>query len=396
MRACILTTSFPAYEGHFQSQFIAELAKAMSKLAEVTVICPKYKISRQSEESFGNVKIKRFTYFPIKFQTLTEGGGLASNMEKNILSYIQLPFFLLSMFFKLIREIKNHDVIFAQWALAGMVAVFAGFFFKKPVILTTRGADVNMSLKNPVFKKILVAVMRCCNHITSNNEDLIKKVNELGIKNTTVVRNGVDTDRFKPGDKTELRKKLGLPLNKKIIIYIGWFIERKGVKYLVSAMPKIIMGHKNTHFLLIGEGIMRAEIEKQIETLGIKEFTQLTGAKLPAEVPDWLCAADILILPSMAEGFPNVVLEAMASGVSVVATNVSGTPELLKDGFNGYLIEPKNPEQIAEKINKILETPETAEKMGKNGRQMLFDKGLSWDNSAKKYIEIASRFLNTH
>ena len=79
-----------------------------------------------------------------------------------------------------------------------------------------------------------------------------------------------------------------------------------------------------------------------------------------------------------------------------MATNVSGTPELLKDGFNGYLIEPKNPEQIAEKINKILETPETAEKMGKNGRQMLFDKGLSWDNSAKKYIEIASRFLNTH
>lgn len=394
MRACILTTSFPAYEGHFQSPFIAELAKAMSKVADVTVICPRYKISRNSQENFGNVKVKRFTYFPKKFQTLTEGGGMAANMEKNILAYVQLPFFLLSMFFKLIREMKNYDVIFAQWALAGMVAVFAKFFFRKTVILTTRGADVNMSLKNPVFRKILVEVMRRCDHITSNNEDLIKKVNELGIKHTTVIRNGVDTDRFKPRNKTELRKKLGLPLDKKIITYIGWLIERKGVNYLIDAAPKITKEYPNIHFLLIGEGTMRQEIEKQIENLKIKEFFQLVGAKSPAEVPDWLCAADILVLPSLAEGFPNVVLEAMASGVSVIATNISGTPELLKDGVNGYLVEPKNSEQISVAVNKILEKPATAEKLGLNGRQMLFDKGLTWDKSAGNYIELASKFSN--
>ncbi len=393
MKALMLTTSFPAFEGDVRSPFIYELAKAMSKYVDVTVVCPDYKASKNSEENFGAVKVRRFSYFPKRFQILTEHGGLASNMERNPFSYFQLPFFIMSMFFKLLKEVKNCDVIFAQWALAGLVAVIADFFHKKPIILTTRGADVNMSLKNPIYKRILVWVLNRCTFVTSNNQDLINKINSLGISKTMVIYNGVDVEKFRPRDKLKLRKLLNLPTNKKIIIFVGWLIPRKGVNYLIAAIPDVIKKYPAAHFLLIGDGMMRNELEKQILDLNVENQTWLLGTKKPEDVPLWLGAADILILPSIAEGMPNIVLEAMASAVPVVATRISGTPELLKDGFNGYLIDPKNSAQIAEKINKILARPQDIEKLGKNGRNLLFEKGLTWDNSAKRYLDLAKNLI---
>lgn len=388
MKACILTTSFPAYEGHIQSPFIAELAKAMSKHAEVTVICPNYKVSKAKEENFGKVKVKRFSYFPKKFQTLTEGGGLANNLEKNLSSYLQMPFFIFSMFLRLVKEIKSVDVIFAQWALAGLVAVAVSTVYKKPVILTTRGADVNMAIKNYLYKKILTLVLSKCKFITSNNEDLINKINSLGIKKTTVIRNGVDTEKFCPRNKKELRKKFGLPTDKKIILFVGWLIPRKGVNYLINAIPDVVKENKDVLFLILGEGPMRNELELLISELNIGLFVRFVGSKKPEEVPYWLSASDILVLPSLAEGMPNVVLEAMASEVPVVATRVSGTPELVKDGVNGYLIAPESSEEIADKLNKILAKPKAMKELGKNGRASLIEKGLTWDTSAKKYLEL--------
>ena len=149
MKICVITTSYPAYKGHFQSPFVYELTKNLVKNKQnVEVVCPFYKISKSKQETIEGIKIHRFQYaYPRFFQKLTSGGGIPSNMKSSFLAKIQLPFFLLSMMIKSFKVAKKCDIVHAQWALSGLIGVFIKKIYKKPLILTTRGAAVDLALK---------------------------------------------------------------------------------------------------------------------------------------------------------------------------------------------------------------------------------------------------------
>ncbi|MBW2966182.1 glycosyltransferase, partial [Candidatus Woesearchaeota archaeon] len=211
MKICILTTSFPAYKGHFQSPFIYSLAEALSEKVEIEIVCPFYKESKNKFEVWNNIKINRFQYFyPKSLQKLTSKGGIPSNLKSSFISKMQFPFFLLSMFLKSRKVVNKCDIIHAQWALSAFIGVFLKKLYKKPLILTTRGAAVNLALKNKLSRKILNYILRNCDYITPNNYHHKQIISKLGIPKNKIktIPNGVDINLFKPRNKEISRKKL--------------------------------------------------------------------------------------------------------------------------------------------------------------------------------------------
>lgn len=396
MNVLFLTTSFPAYKGHVQSPFIYELARHVAKESiNLTVVCPFYKKSAGKEERMDNFKVARFQYMPGFMQTLTEEGGIPSQLKRSLWAKIQLPFFLMFFFFKSLRMSKNFDLIHCQWALSGLVGVWVKKIRKIPLIVTLRGADVNVSLTNSVFRCILRYVVRNSDYVTSNNRQLLLDIKKLGINNDIrPIYNGVDVSVFKPRNKKYARKKLGLNANDNVIIYVGWFIERKGVSYLLEAMPSIIKNVKNAKLLLVGEGMLENELRSIVKGLNMQNNVVFAGAKGPDEISSYLNAADVLVLPSLSEGLPNVVLEAMASSLPVVATKVSGTPEVVKDGMTGYLVPAKDSKSLADKTAKLLNDSKLTAKMGKNALRFIHSEGLTWKKSAQRYVEAYKVVLN--
>ncbi len=130
---------------------------------------------------------------------------------------------------------------------------------------------------------------------------------------------------------------------------------------------------------------MLKELTKRLE---VKDKVLFVGSREPREISQWMNASDIFVLPSLSEGRPNVVAEAMASGLAVVATDVGGTGEFIGNDINGILIKPKDPEEIADKIISLLEDDKKRMYIGKKARKAIVDNGLTWDMSADEYIKI--------
>ncbi len=380
MKICCITTSFPAYKDDVQSPFIYVLAKNLVKQGvDLTVVCPYYKKSKDKNEILDGIKVKRFAYFPRSIQTLTEKGGI-SDFKKNIWSLVQLPFFMCGMFLKAYKEAKNSQVIHCQWALSGVVGVFVKLVRKKPLIISLRGEDVK-ALNNRWMRMILKKVIKRADYVTANNEFHINKVLPFA-KNVRVIRNGIDTVAFRPRPKKELRKKLQLENNKKIVLFVGWLVERKGIQYLIEAIPAVVKEYTGVVFLLIGDGPLRESLEKKAAEKKISQYVQFLGKKTQSEVAEYMAAADIFALPSLYEGMPNVVMEAFASGLTAVATDVCGTSEVVEHKKNGLLIRSENPKELAEGIALLLKNEDLRKKYSREALATIKKLRLTWERCA--------------
>ncbi len=163
--------------------------------------------------------------------------------------------------------------------------------------------------------------------------------------------------------------------NKQIrLISVGRLTPKKGFAYSIEAIAKLVPKHSNICYTIIGEGELRSELQDLSNKLGIGHIVEFAGGLTHDEVKNYLCKADIFVLPSVTalngdqEGIPNVIKEAMATGMPVVCTNHAGIPELVENGENGFLVPEKNALALAEKIEYFITHPEECRAMGKKGR----------------------------
>lgn len=390
MKVCFITTSFPAYQGDIQSPFIFQLAKHLVKKGvHLTVVCPFYKKSRASDELIDGISIRRFSYFPRFLQTLTEKGGVG-DFRKNIWSFVQLPFFLMGMFFKSFREAKHADILHCQWALSGLVGVFVNFFLKKPLVVSLRGEDLK-AIHHTFMQPFFTFVLRHADYITSNNQHHINNVLPF-TTHARVIKNGVDTALFKPRNKRQIRTQLHLP-NKKIVLFVGWLVPRKGVTYLLEAIALVVHSYKNVLFLFIGDGPLKKSLVEKANSLGIQEHVLFLGSQNQDTVALYHSAVDLFVLPSLYEGMPNVVMEAFASGVPAVATDVSGTSELVQNNINGLLVRSEHVDQLATALLTLLENDRLLVAYGKAARRTIDTMKLTWDHSAENHIKLYKELL---
>lgn len=267
--------------------------------------------------------------------------------------------------------------------------------WRVPLVISALGTiERKVAYEGTYTSKQIIEAMNFADKILSVSEDLKLHIVNLGIneEKVHVVPNGVDTKKFKPAGKAHARNLLNLPQDKNIVLFVGALRKIKGVDYLIEAAENFV--DSNTHLFMVGrDDGLRKNLEKRAHELKIADYIKFTGPVNHDDIPLWISASDILVLPSLSEGRPNVVLEALACEVPVVATNVGGIPELMVDGETGYLVPAKSPRELSRKINKLLEDKNRRENMGKLGRKSIIQKGLTWEAHAKMTVGIYSALL---
>jgi len=238
----------------------------------------------------------------------------------------------------------------------GFAAVLLGRFFRKPVMVSARGSDINLYRDLWPIRGLLRSTLRRADGVIAVCQALKEAMVNLEIpeEKITVIPNGVDVKKFHPHAKEDARKELGLP-HERIILSVGGLIPRKGFDFLIRALKILSQdrGEKNLHLIIVGEGSSRGELMKLAASLNVAERVHLVGAIPHQELYLWYSAADLFCLASSREGWPNVVLEALACGTPVVATDVWGTPEIIRSDTVGFLTR-RDEGAIAEKISHAL------------------------------------------
>ena len=205
--------------------------------------------------------------------------------------------------------------------------------------------------------------------------------------------NTVDTDFFSKNvrelrkTKKEIFSKLGLSDDKTHILTVGYLIKRKGFENLIKAIK--IVDERNQNFVLhiVGAGSQRKNLENLVENLGLTDKIKFWGFKQKGEIPQFFAIADFFVFPSYFDIWGLVPIEAMACGFPVIASKYAGsTYDLVKDGTNGFIIDPYNIEEMAEKIQILLNNPELREKMSKNAQKTI-QKRFTLEHSARGFLE---------
>jgi glycosyltransferase involved in cell wall biosynthesis len=216
----------------------------------------------------------------------------------------------------------------------GEAAIRLGRWLGLPVTITLRGTEVPHS-RSPALRPRLVRTLKAAARVFSVSDSLRRLAFELGAaaEKTEVVGNAVDIRRFHPVDRVDARVRLGLPESAKVLISVGGLVERKGMHRVIDCLPALLGQHPDLHYLVVGgsspEGDMRAELDAQVARLGLAGQVHFLGALPPDELKWPLSASDVFVLATRNEGWANVLLEAMACGLPVVATDVGGNREVV-------------------------------------------------------------------
>ena len=261
-------------------------------------------------------------------------------------------FFFISSFFKLIRMVRsiNIELIHAHFLLPpGLIGVCVGSLLGKKTAVTAHGSDLMIQAKNPVLRSLIKFVLKKADYVLVVNQTLKDKVLELGINPDKVylTPNAVDVEKFNPQNK-KLPSDMNISPGKPVLLFVGNLVFQKGVKYLLEA--KKLM-KSNAELVIVGDGPLRQELEMKVQNDDIHDVV-FTGAR--RDVDKIMPSATVFVLPSISEGFPITILEAMASGLPVVATNVGGISEVMSEQV-GIMVNPSSPTELASALDKILE-----------------------------------------
>jgi len=287
------------------------------------------------------------------------------------------------------KTIKGHDIHFNLvhsyfiWS-SGYVGVRLKEQFNVPLVITGHGYDVYiLPFIDESWKNLITTTINNADHIitvSNKNKEILKSLKTK--TPITVIPNGYKKDLFYPMNKNMCRTQLGIPLNKKILLTVGNLVEIKGHKYLIDAL-KLLKKRRNDFICyIIGEGILKFALQKQIQHNELNENIKLIGWVSHEEIPVWMNAADLFILPSLNEGNPTVMFECLGCGRPFIGTCVGGVPEIITSENYGLLCEPANQKDLADKILIALEKDWDKEKILEYAKQFM------WKNIAKKIMGI--------
>ena len=394
MKICMLTTSFPRYKGDYAGIFVYHLAKAISSRGnDVLVIAPND--SRLlSYEKIDGIGVYRFNYFIKRFQRLAYGDGILPNIKNKKWLILQVPFFLFFQFMAILKIAKKErpDVIHAHWIFpTAFSAVLAKKLQKIPVISTVHGGDI-FGLKGPLFTKIIKYTLKRSYVCTVNSKATLDAVRRILERDYEIIPMGVNTIGYsKERSSGDIRRRFRV--KDKLLLFVGRITEKKGVEYLIRAIPDILKAFPHTKLLIVGEGDLKEQLQKLSFQLHLQDAISFTGSMTHEELPNYFASADIFIGPSIiaksgdTEGLGVVFLEALASSCAVIASEVGGIPDIIKDGETGLLVPQKNPQAIAEAITKLIQNRELRHRLAENGRRYVVE-NFNWEVVGERYRQI--------
>jgi len=389
MKVLVLVNNFPNKDNSYTANIVVkDQVRAMSKLVdEINVLVPipkgielKRKTSYRDYDIGENVHIHFVKYlnplFPIAYSKLrkewvwTESRALMEFIDKQNIVF---------------------DIIHAHYTWpSGAVGVKLKERYNVLLVITEH---TSQTLRRFIEKRdtFIFNVWRKADAIIRVRKGDVWLISQAVNEKTPVfcIPNGFDEEKFRVISKNIAREPLNLPKNKKIILNVaGMYSPIKGHEFLIKAFSKVLQKQENALLVLVGDGKLRPKIENLISRLNLNDYVILAGARPHDEIPLWMNSADLFVLPSLSEGNPTVMFEALGVGLPFVGTAVGGVPEIITSEDYGLLCPPKDPKCLAEKILIALEKDWDREKIRRYAEQ------FTWENIAKQIITIYRDILH--
>ena len=391
MKVLIITNAFPNSAEETRGIFTYQIVKTLQKKCNVEVIAPLPWVPRVLAKSFA----AKFPHARVPFH---ENIGGIEVYHPRYLVIPKLVGFMHAVFmffplFKLVNKLNNEetvDLINAHWIFPdGVAATWIARRLRKPIVLTALGCDVNLYSTMLLRKFQISGALRSTDHITAVSSNLKDMVCSLKIpeKNVDVIPNGIDLSLFSIIDKLDARKKVGISPKQSLILTVGSLDEVKGTQFLVEAFGAMKKSGSPLPLLIsIGDGPLKLSLCSLAEKLGVSDHVRFLGKRPHKEIPLWMNAANLFCLPSLREGHPNVVIEALACGVPVVASNVGAVPEIINI-TNGYIWNNRNVMALVQQLECGLERRWDRTEIRRSVE------GYSWENCARRYHGVYSSLL---
>ena len=358
----IVTSTFPKHEKDIISaRFVYDLARSLTPYYNVHVLTP-HSPDAKNHERLDGMSIHRFCYFlPKKLQKLATGEGILANIKTNKLLILQLPFLFLAEVLSIIYVLKKEkiDILNTHWIVPqGLAAALVRKFINVKHVLTIHSAGI-FTLKR--WGKAGKAVAR----FIIKRTDIVMPVSSY-IKNTLdqlvntgycfkISPMGVDLSRFNTSgnNKYVLRSDI---LN---LLFVGKLVEKKGLKYLLNALSLLKQEGLKFKLKVVGSGPLEESHKQYSVSLNVNKNIDFLSWVPNDKLPEVYNAADIVIVPSVfdkkgeTEGMPVVILESLAMSRPVIASRISGIPDIIKDGYNGWLINPADAQALKSKLIEV-------------------------------------------
>ena len=376
----VTASTFPRWSDDTEPRFVLDLCRNLTEEFDVTVLVPAAP-NALDEEIIDGVHVVRYHYFPIhKWETLCYPGAIVPRIKEKKRRILLVPFLFLALYYNLLKKLPEYDIVHAHWLIPqGIVQSF----FKKPYIVTGHGGDVT-SLNISIMKKAKARCIEKASYVTVVSHFLEEKVQEIRkTDKIAVMPMGCDTSNFSSKHRVENLFGQG---NDKVVLFVGRLAEKKGVKYLIRAMSNI-----DAKLVIVGKGPLEEELKSEAKKCGGKVL--FMGAKTHEELRAIYASADVFVAPSVTagdgdrEGFGLVMLEAMASGIPVVAFESGGISEVIKHEKNGLLCKEKDVQGLEQNILRILNEPVLYNKLVSEGQKTVQE----YD-----YREVASRYTDVY
>ncbi len=353
----VLTSTFPRWKNDTLPPFVYELSKRLTDKFDVTVLAPSYPGAKDFE-IMDKMKVYRFHYFIRQFEKLAGSGGILPVLSKNPFYYFVVPFFLLGEYLaaKKLVEKERPDIIHAHWIIPqGLIAYFIKKKFNIPYVVTSHGSDI-FGLQQKFLIDLKRKVLKEAKHITgvSNaiKDEILKLVPEIEV---SVIPMGVDSKLFNPKKRDlSIKKKYGI--KGPFLLFVGRLTEKKGVRYLIEAMPEVIKRYPEAKLMIIGTGELEKELKELAIKLNVNDNIIFMGAIQNKDLPKYYATADIFIGPSIItkygdrEGSPVAFVEAGMCGCWLIVSNLEGIKEIIINKRNGIYFKEKNTNEL---INSI-------------------------------------------
>jgi len=291
---------------------------------------------------------------------------------------------------KVIHDI-HPSVIHSFLPLITFMGALSGRLARVPLVITSRRALGTHQERYPVLRPLDRLASRLSHRITVNSQAVCRDMvvrDKTDPSRLVLIYNGVDSAPFEKAHplRESARRDLGIQADAKIIITIANLIPYKGHLDLITAAVQVIRRFPDAVFLLVGEdrGIQK-ELEQKVASLGIGQSIRFLGRR--NDIAGLLAASDISVLPSYEEGFSNVILESMSAGLPVVATDVGGNREAVMDGVTGWLVPPRNPAAMSDRILDLLGDREKAATWGRRGQHRV-KKDFTIDRMVEAHLRL--------
>lgn len=394
-RILVLTSTFPRWNRDVEPPFVFELSRRLTAWFDVRVLAPHAPGSLYQEVMEG-IRVHRFQYAPVAWERLAYHGGILANLRKSPLMMGLVPFFLAAQLLSAVRLLRRFpiDLIHAHWIFPqGMIAILVRALTgsRSRVMCTSHGGDL-YGLGGKVFGRIKKMVADDSDHLIVVSRSMRSDLLKLAVTpdKISVVPMGVDLrNRFVPSI---------LASDTASILFVGRVVEKKGLKYLIKAMPTILEQFPQSQLTVVGDGPNRFELEKLALDLGLSARIRFLGALKNEELPAVYQQASIVVFPSVVckggdrEGFGLVIVEALGCGCAVVVTDQPAMMDIVQDKRTALVVRQENPEELSNAILHLLSDIGFRYTLAAEGRNHVL-KCFDWQIISERYKSIIQKLV---